>query len=82
MTVIDWLVLAAYAFLMLWIGFFYSHRNKDAEDYHLGGRSMNPILVGLSLFASIIDDKKMSGLISDFFGYNPLESNITTFPTL
>ncbi len=39
---------------MLWIGLFYSRRNKTQEDYLLGGRKMNPIAVGISLFATLL----------------------------
>ena len=37
MEIFDWLVLAAYALLMLGVGAFYSRQNKTADDYLLGG---------------------------------------------
>ncbi|MFM8478863.1 MAG: sodium:solute symporter, partial [Planctomycetaceae bacterium] len=54
MTVLDWLVLAVYALLMLGVGLYYSHRNRTADDYVLGGRRMSPVAVGLSLFATLV----------------------------
>ena len=51
---IDWLVVAAYLIGMVAIGVFYSFRNKTSEDYYLGGRKINSLMVGLSLFASLI----------------------------
>lgn len=50
----DWLVISIYLGLMLLIGWYYSSKNKSAEDYLLGGRSMNPIAVGISLFATLL----------------------------
>ncbi|GAA4445454.1 hypothetical protein GCM10023091_37180 [Ravibacter arvi] len=50
----DWVVIAVYGLLMLWIGWFYSRRNKTREDYLLGGRKMNPVAVGISLFATLL----------------------------
>ncbi|MCT1526040.1 sodium:solute symporter family transporter [Sphingobacterium hotanense] len=50
----DWLVIAIYLGSMLLIGWYYSSKNKSAEDYLLGGRSMNPITVGISLFATLL----------------------------
>ncbi|MEO9004522.1 MAG: sodium/solute symporter [Ginsengibacter sp.] len=51
---LDWIVLIAYASGMLFIGWFYSRKNKTEEDYLLGGRRMNPTAVGISLFASLM----------------------------
>ncbi len=51
---IDWLVLILYAFGMLFIGWYYSKKNKTKEDYLLGGRAMNPTAVGISLFATLL----------------------------
>lgn len=54
LTVLDWVVLVTYAFLMLFIGWFYSRKNKTKDDYLLGGRQMNPTAVGISLFATLM----------------------------
>ncbi|MBN2211615.1 MAG: sodium/solute symporter [Sedimentisphaerales bacterium] len=50
----DWLVIAAYGAGMLAVGWYYARKNRNAEDYLLGGRQMNPITVGLSLFATLM----------------------------
>lgn len=81
MAVIDWLILAAYAFLMLGIGFFYSRKNKNAEDYHLGGRSMNPVLVGLSLFATILSTLSYLSYPGEMIKYGPvIFTSLISFP--
>jgi SSS family solute:Na+ symporter len=54
MTALDWLVIVGYAALMLAIGAFYARRTGSTEEYLLGGRRMNPIAVGLSLFATLM----------------------------
>ena len=51
---IDWAVIVGFLLLMVGIGFFYSKQSKNKEDYLLGGRSMNPLMVGLSLFATLL----------------------------
>ncbi len=53
LTLIDWAVIAAYGIGMLAIGWFYWRREQSREDYLLGGRSMRPLAVGLSLFATL-----------------------------
>ena len=50
---LDWVVIAAYGFGMLAVGWYYSRINKDTEDYMLGGRKMKSWRVGLSLFATL-----------------------------
>lgn len=54
MSWLDWGVLAAYGLLMLGIGWYYASRNKTADDYLVGGRRMSPIVVGLSLFSTLV----------------------------
>lgn len=50
----DWIVIVLYGALLLGIGWYYSRKNKSREDYLLGGRKMNPIAVGISLFATLL----------------------------
>ncbi len=52
LTSIDWLVVTVYLLGMLGIGFYYYRRNKNQNDFFLGGGKMNAIAVGLSLFAT------------------------------
>ena len=54
MTALDWIVIALYAAGMLAIGAFYARRTETTEDYLLGGRRMNPVAIGLSLFATLM----------------------------
>lgn len=51
---LDWAVIAGYALAMLGIGWYFSRKNKTCEDYLLGNRQMRPMMVGISLFASLI----------------------------
>jgi len=37
---LDWIVLVVYFVGMLAIGFYFSRRNKNTDDYMLGGRKM------------------------------------------
>ncbi len=51
---LDWLVIACYGAAMVGVGWYYSRRTQTTEDYLLGGRSMRPLWVGLSMFASLL----------------------------
>ena len=49
----DWVVIVVYGISMLLIGYYYSKKNKNPEDYMLGGRNIRSWKVGLSLFATM-----------------------------
>jgi SSS family solute:Na+ symporter len=53
MTILDFAVVALYALAMLAVGRYYARRTKTADDYLLGGRTMSPFMIGLSLFATL-----------------------------
>ena len=54
MSWLDWGILLAYAGFMLGVGWYYARQNRSAEDYFVGRRRMSPVLVGLSLFATLV----------------------------
>jgi SSS family solute:Na+ symporter len=72
MSWLDWTVLAVYAALMLGIGVYYSSRNKSAEDFLLGGRRMSPVMVGLSLFATLVSTLSYLGTPGEMIAHGPM----------
>ncbi|MDA0660682.1 MAG: sodium-coupled permease [Planctomycetota bacterium] len=53
MQPLDYLVIGLYAVGMLAIGHFYKQKVQSGDDYLLGGRTMSPFMVGVSLFATL-----------------------------
>jgi SSS family solute:Na+ symporter len=51
---IDFVIIGVYALGMLAIGGWYSRRTVSRDEYFTGGRGMNPFLVGISLFATML----------------------------
>lgn len=49
---LDWTIFIIYILLVLGLGFWFSRSQKTNEDYFLGGRKMNWIAVGTSIFAT------------------------------
>jgi solute:Na+ symporter, SSS family len=49
---IDFSIFILYMCTMLGIGFFFLKKNKNAEDYYVGGRKMGSLHVGLSVVAT------------------------------
>jgi SSS family solute:Na+ symporter len=72
MSLLDWLVIAAYGCLMLGVGLFFSRQNKTADDYLLGGRRMSPIALGLSLFATLVSTLSYLGTPGEMISNGPM----------
>ena len=72
LPVFDWAVIAFYALGMLAVGWYYSRRIKNTEDYLLGGRQMRPLAVGLSLFASLLSTISYLGWPGEMIKYGPM----------
>lgn len=49
---LDWTIFVIYIGIVLGVGFWFSRSQKTNEDYFLGGRRMNWLVVGTSLFAT------------------------------
>ena len=49
---IDWTVIVVYASATIALGWYYSRKQKDSREYFIGSGSLNPVLVGVSLFAT------------------------------
>ena len=54
MATIDWLILAAYLVLIVFMGGWFARRQNSTEDFFLGGRSVPWWAVGFSFFGSSI----------------------------
>ena len=52
MHFIDLTIFVVYMLLMLSVGFFFLKKNKDTDDYYVGGRKMSSFHVGLSVVAT------------------------------
>jgi len=52
MHFIDLTIFIVYMILMLGVGYFFLRKNKNADDYYVGGRKMNSFHVGLSVVAT------------------------------
>ncbi|MGO3126436.1 MAG: sodium:solute symporter family transporter [Luteimonas sp.] len=62
LTTIDYAVIAAYFVLTAIIGFSATRRRASADELFLAGRSLGPIAIGVSLFASNISSDTLIGL--------------------
>ncbi|QDS98208.1 sodium:solute symporter family transporter [Adhaeretor mobilis] len=71
-TALDWLVIAGYALGMIGVGWYYSRRTKTTDDYLLGGRTMKPWAVGLSLFATLLSTLTYLAMPGEMIQHGPM----------
>lgn len=76
------IVFFAYALLMLYIGFYFFRKNRNSEDYFLGGRGMGPIVSALSAGASDMSGWLLMGLPGALYVSGFVESYIAIGLTL
>jgi len=81
LTTLDWIIIVGYGMGMLWVGFYYARKNKNAEDYLLGGRGMKSWKVGVSLFATLFSAITYLSLPGEMIKHGPMIFVlITAFP--
>lgn len=61
-ALIDWLICLGYLVIVIGLGIYFSNKQKDNDDFFLGGRNMHWIPVGLSLFATTFSSNSFVGL--------------------
>lgn len=62
MGIVDWLICAFALLLMFTQGWWSARAQKTTEDYFVGGRTMNWLAVGLSMFAATFSPLSFVGL--------------------
>ncbi|MBX3439166.1 MAG: sodium-coupled permease [Planctomycetaceae bacterium] len=79
-TTIDWAILVAYAASTLGLGWYYSRQQKSTEEYFVGSGKMNPFLIGISLFATLLSTISYRQMPGEALGMGPV--NMTTMLAL
>ena len=69
---IDGLIIALYAFGMIALGFYYSRRQKSTEEYFVGNRTMNPQLIGVSMFVTLFSTISFLSVPGEIYGKGPI----------
>ncbi|MCK5923666.1 MAG: hypothetical protein KAG66_22220, partial [Methylococcales bacterium] len=54
LATIDWVIIVLYAVGTVFLGWFYGRKQASTKEYFTGSGKMNPVLIGISLFASLL----------------------------
>ncbi|NOX88211.1 MAG: sodium/solute symporter [Calditrichaeota bacterium] len=63
LTYPDRIIIITYFVVMLLAGIYYIKSNQNSEDYFLGGRGLNWMAIGISLFAINLSGEQLVGLV-------------------
>ena len=61
-SVIDGSIVVGYLIFVILLGFYFSKKHENAEDYFLAGRTLTWPVIGFSLFASNMSSNSLMGL--------------------
>ena len=83
LQLVDWLIIAAYAMMTLVIGWWYGRQQQDTREYFVGSGKMNPILIGVSLFATLLSTISYMSFPGEVLGKGPVYmSNYVAYPVI
>lgn len=79
---IDWIIIAAYAAATIGLGWYYSRRQKSTQEYFVGSGHMNPLLIGVSLFATLLSTISYLSMPGEALGKGPVHmlSTLLVYP--
>ena len=80
LAVVDWLIIGAYGMGTIGLGWYYSRRQKSTEEYFVGTGGMHPILIGVSLFATLLSTVSYLSVPGEALGKGPV--NMTSLLSL
>lgn len=71
LTPVDWSLIAFYGLSTLGLGWYYGRRQASTEEYFLGSGRMSPLLVGVSLFATLLSTISYLSVPGEVIGKGP-----------
>ncbi len=83
LATIDWVIIVAYAVVVLWLGWFFGRRQQSTGEYFTGSGNMPPGLIGVSLFASLLSTVTYLSLPGEMIGKGPIYlTNLLGYPVV
>ena len=69
---LDWLMIALYAAGTIYLGIYFGRKQRSSEEYFTGGGNMNALLIGVSLFATLLSTISYLGMPGESAGKGPV----------
>jgi solute:Na+ symporter, SSS family len=72
LQLLDWALIVLYAASTICLGLYFSRRQKSTGEYFVGSGNMNPILIGVSLFATLLSTISYLSMPGESAGKGPV----------
>ena len=72
MALVDWIILCLYATSTIGLGWYFGRKQSDTSEYFVGSGNMNPLLIGVSLFATLLSTITYLALPGETLGKGPI----------
>ena len=69
---LDWVLIVVYALSTIGLGLYFSRRPRSMQEYFTGGGNMNPVLIGVSLFATLLSTISYLSVPGEAAGKGPV----------
>lgn len=69
--ILDWAVVGLYFAVVLGIGGYWSRRQKNRDDFLLGGRRMNPVASGISIIVTLVSLISYLAVVGETVKFGP-----------
>jgi SSS family solute:Na+ symporter len=81
LATIDWIIVAVYAISTIVLGWWFGRKQKSTEEYFVGSGNMNWMLVGVSLFATLLSTITYLSIPGEVIGKGPVYlTNLLAYP--
>ena len=72
LTWLDWVIIAAYALGTIGIGAYVGRKQQSTDEYFVGGGKISPLLIGVSLFATLLSTISYLSVPGEAAGTGPV----------
>ena len=69
---LDWFIIAVYAGSTIGLGWYFGRKQRTTKEYFVGSGNMNPVLVGISLFATLLSTISYLSMPGEALGKGPV----------
>ncbi len=71
LVLIDWIIIGLYAAAVVVMGWWFGRKQESTKEYFVGSGKMNPILIGVSLFATLLSTISYLAFPGETLGKGP-----------
>ncbi|MCF6311841.1 MAG: sodium/solute symporter [Verrucomicrobiales bacterium] len=81
LAIIDWVIVAVYATSTIVLGWWFGRKQESTKEYFTGSGNMNWMLIGVSLFATLLSTISYLSMPGEILGKGPIYlTNLIAYP--